>query len=106
MYGAFYNRFWLIQLVYNGTMYKICAVRREGVGRFTGLPLWRGWGGKKGYLPLILPLASELAFLCKQPKVWAERCGTPGMQILWEGQAPRLPSFSGRTADKSLTFGR
>jgi len=25
---------------------KINAVRREGVGRFTGLPLWRGWSRK------------------------------------------------------------
>jgi len=38
------------------------AVRREGVGRFTSLPLWRGWGRKKGYLPLILHLAFEVGF--------------------------------------------
>ena len=41
---------------------KVNAVRREGAGRETGLPLKRGWGGKKGYLPLIHPLASEVGF--------------------------------------------
>jgi len=49
------------------------AVRREGVGRFTGLPLWRWWGRKKGYLPLILPLASEVGFCLSKYLRWDTR---------------------------------
>jgi len=40
---------------------KIYAVWREW-GNFFGLPLWTWWGGKGGYLPLILPLVSEVGF--------------------------------------------
>jgi hypothetical protein len=32
------------------------AVRREGVGPFSGLSLETAWGGKGGYLPHILSL--------------------------------------------------
>jgi hypothetical protein len=39
------------------------ADEREGVGRYTGLPLWTNWDGKRGYLPRILPLASEVGFV-------------------------------------------
>jgi hypothetical protein len=42
---------------------EIDAVRREGVGRFTCLLLRIDWGGKEGYLPLILPLLLRLAFV-------------------------------------------
>jgi len=49
------------------------AVWREGVGRFNGLPLWRGWIRKKGYLPLILPLASEIGFCLSKYRRWDTR---------------------------------
>jgi len=52
----------VIMVLNDNTKIKMEVVRREGVGRFDGLPLWRGWGGKKGYLPLILPLASEVGW--------------------------------------------
>jgi hypothetical protein len=60
------------------------ADEREGVCRYTGLPLWTNWGGKRGYLPLILPLASEVGFVFlglyvsgREPPVFhqADRCG-------------------------------
>jgi hypothetical protein len=41
---------------------KINAFRREVVGRLTGLPQWTDGGEKGGYLPLILPFASEVGF--------------------------------------------
>jgi hypothetical protein len=52
---------------------KINAVVREGVGRFTGLPLWTGWREKGGYLPLILPLISADGFCLSKYRRWDTR---------------------------------
>jgi hypothetical protein len=41
---------------------KINAGGREGVGRFTGLPLWTGWVGRAIRL-LFFPLLLQLAFV-------------------------------------------
>jgi hypothetical protein len=50
------------------------AVRREGVGRFTGLPLWTEWGGKGGYVPLkSLSLASAVGFCLSRYRRWDTR---------------------------------
>jgi hypothetical protein len=51
---------------------KINNVGREGaaIRRFPGLPLWTVWGGKGGYLPLILPLASEVRFCFFRAHRW------------------------------------
>jgi hypothetical protein len=46
------------------------AIRREGVGRFTGQPLWTGWDGQGGYLPRIPPLASEVGFCRFRYRRW------------------------------------
>jgi hypothetical protein len=51
----------------------INGVRREGVGRFTSLPLWTGSGGKEGCLPLILPLASAVGFYLSRYRRWDTR---------------------------------
>jgi hypothetical protein len=55
------------------TKIRIKAVRREGVGRFIGLPLWTDWGGKGGCLPLILPLASAVGFCLSTYRRWDKR---------------------------------
>jgi hypothetical protein len=49
---------------------KINAVRREGVDRFTGLPLWIEWGWIEGYLPFILPLDSADDFCLSRNLRW------------------------------------
>jgi hypothetical protein len=54
---------------------KINAVRREGVGRFPGLPLWTGWRDKGGYLPLILPLTSADYFCLSRYRRWDTEFG-------------------------------
>jgi hypothetical protein len=38
------------------------AVRREGLGYYTVLPLWIDWGWKGGYPPLVLSIASVVGF--------------------------------------------
>jgi hypothetical protein len=42
---------------------KINAGGREGVGRFTGLPLWIGWVGREAICLLFFPLLLHLAFV-------------------------------------------
>jgi hypothetical protein len=42
---------------------KINAGGREGVGRFTGLPLWTGWVGREVICLLFFPLLLQLAFV-------------------------------------------
>jgi hypothetical protein len=42
---------------------KINAGGREGVGRFTGLPLWTGWVGREAICLLFFPLLLQLAFV-------------------------------------------
>jgi hypothetical protein len=49
------------------------AVRREWVGRLTGQLLWTGWGGKGGFLPLILPIASAVGFCLSRYCRWDTR---------------------------------
>jgi hypothetical protein len=41
---------------------KIIAGGREGVGRFTGLPLWTGWVGSEAICLLFFPLLLQLVF--------------------------------------------
>jgi hypothetical protein len=36
---------------------------REGVGRFTGLPLWTGWVEREAICLLFFPLLLQLAFV-------------------------------------------
>jgi hypothetical protein len=42
---------------------KINAGGREGVGRYTGLPLWTGWVGRKAICLLFFPLLLQLALI-------------------------------------------
>jgi len=73
---------------------KINAVRREGVGQFTGLPLWRAWSRKEGYLPLILSLASEVGFCLSKYRRRDTRFCRVCMLCRWslcrQGQEPSL----------------
>jgi hypothetical protein len=36
--------------------------RRQGIGRFTGLPLWTDWVGREALCLLLFPLLLGLAF--------------------------------------------
>jgi hypothetical protein len=42
---------------------KVNTGGREGVGRFTGLPLWTGWVGREAVCLLFFPLLLQLAFV-------------------------------------------
>jgi hypothetical protein len=48
----------------------INAAGREGVGRFTGLPLWEAWREKGGYLRIMPLLTSADGFCLSRYRRW------------------------------------